>query len=151
MLNEVYNNRILELAGNIPRLGRLPDPAASATAHSKLCGSTVTVDLKLADDRVTDFGQTVKACLLGQAAASVMGRNILGSSPGELREVGRAMRRMLKEGGPPPTGRWADLAVLEPVKDYKARHASTLLVFDAVEAALAKAEAGHAVSAGAQA
>ena len=83
----------------------------------------------------------MKACLLGQAAASVMGRNIVGSSAGELREVGAAMRRMLKEGGPPPTGRWADLAVLEPVKDYKARHASTLLVFDAVEAALAKAEA----------
>ena len=101
----------------------------------------MTVDLKVEGDRVTAFGQTVKACLLGQAAASVMGRNIVGSSARELREVGAAMRRMLKEGGPPPTGRWADLAVLEPVKDYKARHASTLLVFDAVEAALAKAEA----------
>jgi NifU-like protein involved in Fe-S cluster formation len=150
-LSEIYNKRILELSANIAGAERLADADGTATAHSKLCGSTVTVDLKLADDRVTDFGQTVKACLLGQAAASVMGRNIVGSSPGELREVGRAMRKMLKEGGPPPTERWADLAVLEPVKDYKARHASTLLVFDAVEAALAKAEAKQAVSAGAQA
>ena len=92
----------------------------------------------------------MKACLLGQAAASVMGRNIVGTSARELREVGSSMRNMLKQGGPPPTGRWADLAVLEPVKDYKARHASTLLVFDAVEAALAKAEAKQGVAAAAQ-
>jgi NifU-like protein involved in Fe-S cluster formation len=149
-LSEIYNKRILELSANIAGAERLADADGTATAHSKLCGSTVTVDLKLADDKVTAFGQTVKACLLGQAAASVMGRNIVGSGAGELREIGRAMRRMLKEGGPPPAGRWADLAVLEPVKDYKARHASTLLVFDAVEAALAKAEAKQAVSAGAQ-
>jgi NifU-like protein involved in Fe-S cluster formation len=101
----------------------------------------VTVDLKLAGDCVAAYGQIVKACLLGQAAASVMGHNILGTRASELREVGAAMRRMLKAGGPPPKGRWADLAVLEPVKDYKARHASTLLVFDAVESALAAAEA----------
>ncbi len=140
-LSEIYNQRILELAADIPGGERLADPDASATAHSKLCGSTVTVDLKLEGDRVEAFGQTVKACLLGQAAASVMGRNIVGSNARELREVGAQMRKMLKAGGPPPAGRWADLAVLEPVKDYKARHASTLLVFDAVEAALAKAEA----------
>lgn len=140
-LSEIYNQRILELSANIPRAERLADADATATAHSKLCGSTVTVDLKLAGDRVAAYGQTVKACLLGQAAASVMGHNILGSSADELREVGAAMRKMLKANGPPPTGRWADLAVLEPVKDYKARHASTLLVFDAVESALAVAEA----------
>jgi len=150
-LSEIYNQRILELSANIAQGQRLGDADATATAHSKLCGSTVTVDLKVDSDRVTAYGQTVKACLLGQAAASVMGRNIVGTSAQELREVGAAMRRMLKAGGAPPTGRWADLAVLEPVKDYKARHASTLLVFDAVEAALAKAEAGHGVSAAAQA
>jgi NifU-like protein involved in Fe-S cluster formation len=150
-LSEIYNQRILELSANIAQGQRLGDADATATAHSKLCGSTVTVDLKVDNDRVTAYGQTVKACLLGQAAASVMGRNIVGSSAQELREVGAAMRSMLKAGGAPPTGRWADLAVLEPVKDYKARHASTLLVFDAVEAALAKAEAGHGVSAAAQA
>src|SRR4029079_19168290 len=119
--------------------------------HSKLCGSTVTVDLKLDGDRVSAFGQTVKACLLGQAAASVMGRNSVGSRAQELREVGSQMRAMLKAGRSPPTGRWADLAVLQPVNDYKARHASTLLVFDAVEAALAKAEAKHGEPAAAQA
>jgi NifU-like protein involved in Fe-S cluster formation len=150
-LSEIYNQRILELSANIAKAERLSDADATATAHSKLCGSTVTVDLKVDDDHVTAFGQTVKACLLGQAAASVMGRNIVGTSAQELREVGASMRRMLKAGGPPPTGRWADLAVLEPVKDYKARHASTLLVFDAVEQALAKAEAKHGVAAAAQA
>lgn len=150
-LSEIYNQRILELSANIAAAERLSDADATATAHSKLCGSTVTVDLKVDGDRVEAYGQTVKACLLGQAAASVMGRNIVGSTARELREVGRTMRAMLKAGGPPPTGRWADLAVLQPVKDYKARHASTLLVFDAVEAALAKAEAKHGEPTAAQA
>jgi NifU-like protein involved in Fe-S cluster formation len=145
-LSEIYNQRILELSANIPQAERLADADASATAHSKLCGSTVTVDLKLAGNRVTAYGQTVKACLLGQAAASVMAHNIVGSTAEELREVGATMRKMLKAGGPPPTGRWADLAVLEPVKDYKARHASTLLVFDAVESALSEAEGKQATA-----
>jgi NifU-like protein involved in Fe-S cluster formation len=145
-LSEIYNQRILELSASIPQAERLADPDASATAHSKLCGSTVTVDIKLAGDRVTAYGQTVKACLLGQAAASVMAHNIIGSSSEELREVGATMRKMLKANGPPPNGRWADLAVLEPVKDYKARHASTLLVFDAVESALSAAEAKRAAA-----
>jgi NifU-like protein involved in Fe-S cluster formation len=149
-LSEIYNQRILELSANIVGAERLADADATATAHSKLCGSTVTVDLKVEGDRVKAFGQTVKACLLGQAAASVMGRNIVGTSADELRHVGGAMRRMLKQGGPPPTGRWADLAVLEPVKDYKARHASTLLVFDAVEAALADVQAKQGTAAAAK-
>ena len=109
-------------------------------AHSKLCGSTVTVDLVMKGDVVTDYGQTVRACLLGQTSASVMGREVVGSSATELRAVGATMRKMLKEGGLAPSGRWADLAVLEPVRDYKARHASTLLVFDAVENAIAEIE-----------
>lgn len=135
-LDDLYNGRILELAANIPRTERLAAPEATAQAHSKLCGSRVTVDLKMDGDVVTDFGQDVKACLLGQSSASVMGRNIVGSTAEELRDVGQSMRRMLKEGGKPPTGKWADLAVLESVRDYKARHASTLLVFDAVEDAI---------------
>ncbi len=143
-LSEIYNQRILELAASIPRTERLADADATAAAHSKLCGSTITVDLKLAGDRVSAFGQTVKACLLGQAAASIMAQNIVGSEAGELRAVAAAMRRMLKADGPAPTGRWADLAVLEPVRDFKARHASTLLVFDAVETALAAAEGRQA-------
>lgn len=140
-LSEIYNARIMELAAAIARAQRLASPDASATAHSKLCGSTITVDLKVDHGRVIEFGQQVKACLLGQSAASVMGREAVGSTIAELKAVGAQMRRMLKEGGEPPSGRWSDLAVLQPVKDHKARHASTLLVFDAVERALAEVEA----------
>jgi NifU-like protein involved in Fe-S cluster formation len=142
MLNDVYNARILELAGNIPRIGRLPDADASATAHSKLCGSTVTIDLKLRDGVVADFAHEVKACALGQASSSIMARNVVGAKPDDLRALREAVRRMLKENGPPPDGRWSDVAVLEPVRDYKARHASTLLTFDAVVSALDQIEAG---------
>lgn len=143
-LSDIYNARILELAAAIPRGERLAQPDATASAHSKLCGSTVTVDLKVTDGRVSDFGQTVRACLLGQAAASVMGREIVGSRADELRAVAATMRAMLKENGAPPAGRWADLAVLEPVRDVKARHTSTLLVFDAVEQALSDIAARRA-------
>ena len=146
MLNEVYNSRILELAGNIPRLGRLADADATATAHSKLCGSTVTIDLKLRDGVVTDFAHQVKACALGQASSSIMARNVVGSNAGELRELREAVRRMLKENGPPPSGKWGDIAVLEPVRDYKARHASTMLTFDAVVDAIGKIEAKQSES-----
>lgn len=136
MLNEVYNRRIIELAGNIPRLGRLPAPDASATAHSKLCGSKVTVDICLADGVVSDFAHDVKACALGQASSAIMAHHIIGATPAELRHVRDQVRAMLKENGAPPSGRWADVAVLEPVRDYKARHASTLLTFEAVVDAL---------------
>jgi NifU-like protein involved in Fe-S cluster formation len=141
MLNDVYNRRIIELAGNIPRIGRLGDPDASATAHSRLCGSTVTVDLKMAGDTVTDFAHEVKACALGQASSSIMARHVIGAKADELRNLRETVRRMLKENGPPPTGKWADIAVLEPVRDYKARHASTMLTFDAVADAIDKIEA----------
>jgi NifU-like protein involved in Fe-S cluster formation len=141
MLNEVYNRRIIELAGTIPRIGRLADPDASATAHSRLCGSTVTIDLKMAGDTVTDFAHEVKACALGQASSSIMARHIIGSKANELRELRESVRKMLKENGKPPaTGKWADIAVLEPVRDYKARHASTLLTFDAVVDAIGQIE-----------
>jgi NifU-like protein involved in Fe-S cluster formation len=141
MLNEVYNRRIIELAGNIPRLGRLADAEATATAHSRLCGSTVTVDLKMDGDRVTDFAHDVKACALGQASSSIMARHVVGSQAQELRELRETVRRMLKENGAPPTGKWSDVAVLEPVRDFKARHASTLLTFDAVVDAIDQIEA----------
>jgi NifU-like protein involved in Fe-S cluster formation len=142
MLNDVYNARILELAGNIPRLGRLADPDASATAHSKLCGSTVTVDLKMDGDRVTEFAHEVKACALGQASSSIMARHVVGAKAGELRALREGVRKMLKENGPPPAnGQWTDIAVLEPVRDFKARHASTMLTFDAVVDAINQIEA----------
>ena len=137
MLDDIYNRRILELAADIPHLGRLERPDASASAHSRLCGSTVTVDLVLgADDRVADFAQEVRACALGQASSSLMGRHVVGTSADDLRGLREAVRAMLKEGAPPPGGPWADFAVLEPVRDFKARHASTLLTFDAVVDAL---------------
>ena len=144
MLNDIYNRRILELAADIPRIGRLPDADASATAHSKLCGSTVTVDLKLADGVVSDFAHEVKACALGQASSSIMARNIIGATPAELRALRDTMRLMLKENGAAPTGKWADCAVLEPVREYKARHASTLLTFEAVVDALNQIKADQA-------
>lgn len=142
--DDIYSQKLLELAAAMPRTERLQAPQATARAHSKLCGSRVEIDLVMDRDVVTNYGQTVRACLLGQTAASIMGREIVGSSAGELREIGAAIRKMLKQGGPPPSGKWGDLALLEPVRDYKARHASTLLVFDAVEDAIAQIEAKRA-------
>ena len=145
MLSDIYNNRILELAANLPRIGRLDAPDASATAHSKLCGSTVTVDVALGPDgRVVDFAHDVKACALGQASSSIMARHVLGADAGELRALRDTMWAMLKQNGAPPEGRWADCAVLEPVRDYKARHASTLLTFDAVVEAVDRARSARA-------
>ncbi len=141
MLDDIYNTKILELAGNIPRIGRLAEPDATARAHSRLCGSTVTVDVKMADGKVSDFAHDVKACALGQASSSIMASHVIGATPDELREVREAMRKMLKENGAPPDGRWSDLKYLEPVRDYRARHASTMLTFDAVVDAVNQIEA----------
>src|SRR2546429_586471 len=140
MLNDIYNKRIIELAGNIPRLGRLASPDASATAHSKLCGSTVKVDLKMDGAVVSDFAHEVKACALAQASSSIRARHVVGSSASELRKLRETVRKMLKENGSPPEGKWADIALLEPVRDYKARHASTMLTFDAVVDAIGQIE-----------
>jgi NifU-like protein involved in Fe-S cluster formation len=144
VIDDIYNARILDYAGNISHIGRLAEPDASATAHSKLCGSTVTVDLVVRDGVVADFAHDVKACALGQASSAIMAKNIVGSTPEELRAVREDMRRMLKENGAPPTGRFEDLKYLEPVRDYKARHASTMLTFDAVVDALGQIEAKRA-------
>ena len=145
MLDDVYNERILQLAAEIPRVGRLVSPGASATAHSRLCGSTVTVDITMEGDVVTDFAHVVKACALGQASSSIMARHIIGARADELRSARDAVRRMLKENGPPPDGRFAEAKVLEPVRDYKARHASTLLTFDAVVEAVDKIRGGQPI------
>lgn len=148
MINDVYNARILAFAADIPRLGRLESPQATATAHSRLCGSTVTVDLSLEGDVVRDFAHEVRACALGQASSSIMARHVVGSRVEDLRALRDTVRRMLKEGGPAPEGRWAELEVLEPVRDYKARHASTLLTFDAVVDAIDQIESRGAAAAG---
>ena len=150
MLSEVYNRRIIELAGTIPRIGRLADPDATATAVSRLCGSTVTIYLKMNGDSVSDFAHEVKACALGQASSSIMARNVIGSTAEELRALREGMRKMLKErGAPPAEGKWADVEVLEPVRDYKARHASTMLTFDAVVDAIGQIEGKRAAKAAA--
>ena len=141
MINEIYNRQILGFAADIPRLQRLEAPDATAVAISRLCGSKVTVDVSMKDGVVSDFGQEVKACALGQASSSIMARHVVGSTPEELRTVRDQMYRMLKEEGPAPTGKWADLEALLPVRDFKARHASTLLTFDAVVDAVNQIEA----------
>ena len=138
MIDDLYSARILTLAANMPRAGRLDAPDASSEKISKLCGSRVLVDLKVRDGQVADFAQEVKACALGQAAAAILGANIIGARVDEIESARDQLRAMLKAGGPAPEGRFVDLRALEPVKDYPARHASTLLAFEAaVEAARA--------------
>ena len=138
MLSELYSDAILKAAAAIPPVRRLPSPDASAKKVSRVCGSEVEVDLKLDGDRVADFGMEARACALGQASASILAHGIVGASVPELLAVAREMRTMLKGGGPAPTGeRWRDLGALAPIRYYPPRHASTLLVFEAVERALA--------------
>ena len=131
-IDAVYNSRILELAGNIGAIGRLERPEGTARRHSKLCGSTVTVDVRVVGDRVTDFAQDVKACALGQASAAILAKNAVGATRDELVAARDGLRAMLKEGADAPAGRFAELEFLSPVKDYKARQASTMLAFEAV-------------------
>lgn len=146
MINDIYNTRILSLAAEIPRLGRLAAPQATAKAHSRLCGSTVTVDLAMEGDTVTDFAHEVRACALGQASSSLMARHVVGATAADLRALRDTVWRMLKENGPPPTGAFEAFKVLEPVREYKARHASTLLTFDAVVDCIDQIEAARAAA-----
>ena len=141
MIDDLYSAKLLKLAANLPHAGRLAAPHASSEKISKLCGSRVVVDVVLEGDVVSDFAQEVKACALGQASASVLGANVMGASLAELELAREGFRAMLKEGGPPPVGRFSDLSMLAPVKDYPARHASTLLAFEAVVDAVRKATA----------
>lgn len=131
MLDDLYSAKILKAAAGLPHVGRLSHPQGSCEKVAKLCGSRIVVDLNLADGRVTDFAQEVSACALGQAAASVLGDNIIGASVEEIEAARAALYEMLKGGGKPPAGRFSDLAMLEPVKDYAPRHASTMLAFEA--------------------
>ena len=123
----------------MPRAGRLPTPDASSEKIAKLCGSRVTVDVVVEGDRVVDFAQDVKACALGQASASVLGEHVLGASLAEIEMARDQFRAMLKQGADAPVGRFADLSMLAPVKDYPARHASTLLAFEAAAEAVRRA------------
>lgn len=139
-LIKLYSARILDLAADIPHLGRLEAPQASVKKRSPLCGSTVTVDLTMADGRIADFAQDVKACALGQAAASVVGRAAIGATRAEIERARDQLKAMLKADGPPPDAPFDGLSVLLPARDYKNRHASILLSLDATAEAMAQAE-----------
>jgi len=141
VIDDLYSDRILALAANMPRAGRLAAPDASSQKTSKLCGSTVTVDVVMHAGRVAEFAQDVRACALGQASAAVLGDKVIGADLPEIEAARNALYAMLKSDGPPPSGRFADLYVLQPVKDYPARHASTLLAFEAVLEAVRTASA----------
>ena len=131
MIDDLYSAKILRLVANIPHAGRLAAPDATAEKIAKLCGSKITVDVAMADGKVSDFAQEVRACALGQASAAVLGANIIGADVNEIEVARDALRAMLKDNGPAPEGRFSELSVLEAVKDYPARHASTLLAFEA--------------------
>ena len=139
MIDDLYSAKLLRLAAEMPRAGRLAAPDASAEKVSKLCGSRIIVDVMVKGGQVTDFAQDVSACALGQASASVLGAHVIGASLAELETTRDAFRAMLKADGPAPEGRFADLALLAPVKDYPARHTSTMLAFDAVTEAVREA------------
>jgi NifU-like protein involved in Fe-S cluster formation len=139
MIDDLYSAKLLTLAANMPRLGRLAAPDASAEKVSKLCGSRVVVDVRTEGDRVVDFAQDVKACALGQASAAVLGEHVVGASLAEIEMARDQFRAMLKQGADAPDGRFSDLSMLAPVKDYPARHASTLLAFEAAAEAVRRA------------
>ena len=139
-LIKLYSGRILELAADIPHLGRLPAPQGSAKRRSPLCGSTVTVDVVVRDGRVAEFAQDVKACALGQASAAVLGRVAVGRTRAEIETARDALRAMLKDGGPVPVAPFDGFEVLLPARDYKNRHASILLAIEATAEAMAAAE-----------
>ena len=139
-MDDLYHPRILELAADIPHVGRLDAPDGAATKVSRVCGSVVTVELKLKDGVVSEIAVHPKACALGQAATGVLALNAIGATAQDIRGAREALRAMLKEGAPPPSGRFWELRHLEGVRDYPARHASTMLAFDAAVDALEQAQ-----------
>ncbi|WP_240229506.1 iron-sulfur cluster assembly scaffold protein [Devosia lacusdianchii] len=146
-LSDLYSQKILDLAGNARQPGRLATPDASARKVSRVCGSVVEVDVTVRDGAIVAYGHDISACALGQTSAAVVAREIVGTPIDEFRQVRQQMHAMLKENGVPPAGRWSDLGYLEPVREYRARHMSTLLVFDAVVEALEKIESAESVTA----
>ncbi|CDO40140.1 iron-sulfur cluster assembly scaffold protein [Bartonella henselae] len=132
MIDNIYSDKILEYAANISKIGRLNKPDATSKKHARLCGSTITVDLKIENDIVTDFAHEVRACVLGQAAASLLAYHIIGQTTQNLKMLREIIYHMLTEDGPPPPAPFEAFSCLQPIKDYKARHTSTLLIFDAV-------------------
>ena len=146
-LSDLYSQKILEIAANQPIPGRLSNPGASVRKVSRVCGSSIEVDIAVSDGVIAGYGHDISACALGQTSAAIVATNVVGTPVGEFRALRQQMTEMLKADGTPPSGRWSDLAYLEPVREYAPRHASTLLVFDAVVEALDKIEAGQGVTA----
>ncbi len=142
-LIKLYSARILQLAADIPHLQRLAEPDATIKRRSPLCGSTVTVDVRVRDGRIVDFGQDVKACALGQAAASVVGSAVIGATRQQVETARDQLKAMLKEGGPVPDAPFDGLEVLIPAREYKNRHASIMLALEATAEAMARAEQAH--------
>lgn len=140
-MDDLYHGRVLELAADIPHIGRLEAPDGAATKVSRVCGSVVTVELKLKDGVVSEIAVHPKACALGQASTAVLAMNAIGAAPAEIREARDSLRAMLKEGGAPPQGRFWELRHLEGVREYPPRHTSTMLAFDAAVDALEQAKA----------
>lgn len=139
-LIELYSDRILEIAGNALQPGRLDAPDASARKVSRVCGSVIEVDIALTDGVISAYGHQISACALGQTSAAIVAREIVGTRAEDFVALATQMRDMLKAGGAPPDGKWSDLGYLEVVREYPARHASTMLVFDAISDALEKAQ-----------
>ena len=139
-LSDLYSQKILEIAANQPIPGRIEHPDATARRVSRVCGSSIEVDIVVRDDKIRQYGHKISACALGQTSAAIVATNIVGTPVAEFRALRDEMTAMLKANGAPPAGRWSDLAYLEPVRDYSPRHTSTLLVFDAVVEALDKLE-----------
>ena len=141
-IKTLYNDRIMALAGDIARAERLDAPDATVFHESPLCGSRITVDLTMEDGRITGYGQKVRACTLGQAAAAFMAQHVVGRPGDELVSLAERMRAMLREGASPPGGDWAELAMFEPAREFKSRHGSVLLVFEAIAKAVHQIEEG---------
>ncbi|MBS3848009.1 iron-sulfur cluster assembly scaffold protein [Devosia sp. BSSL-BM10] len=144
-LSALYSQKILDLAGNAQQPPRLAAPHASARKVSRVCGSVIEVDLNIEDGVIVSYGHDVSACALGQTSAAVVAREIVGTPVDQFRALRDQMHAMLKDNGAPPAGKWSDLGYLEPVREYRARHMSTLLVFDAVVAAIEKAQSAESV------
>ncbi|MCF6198948.1 MAG: iron-sulfur cluster assembly scaffold protein [Hyphomicrobiaceae bacterium] len=131
-MKELYTSEIMSFAARIPHIGTLPDAQGQGVAHARLCGSKISVWLNISNGQVCDFSQQVKACLVGQASASILGHHIMGATRSEIRQTRETVRVMLEEGGEPPVGKWADFALLVPVRNYKSRYSTVLIAFDAV-------------------
>lgn len=130
MFTELYNTEILSLSATLVN-ETLSAPQGTSRKVSKLCGSWVELDVNLLDGVITEAALRVQACALGQASAAILKAQIIGSDLAGLTTARDGLHAMLKDAGAPPAGRFAQLKLLLGVADYPARHASTLLAFDA--------------------